>query len=86
MNRTDIETEVAKHCTDRAEAARTVRKTFEILAQALKNGEQVTVSGFGSFLPRVNNARRRRHPATGEILAVPPKKTVRFRASPKLLE
>ncbi len=86
MNRTDIENEVAKSMTNRAEAAQAVRRAFEVMAQALKAGEPITVSGFGAFMPRISDARRRRHPATGEIIAVPPKKTVRFKASPKLLD
>lgn len=86
MNRQDIETEVARHCADRKLAAEAVRTAFALMADALKRGETVMVSGFGSFTPRISDARRRRHPATGEILAVPPKKHIRFKASPKLLE
>ncbi|MFA6584551.1 MAG: HU family DNA-binding protein [Elusimicrobiaceae bacterium] len=86
MNKKDIENEVARFLIDRKEAAQAVKKTFEIMAAALKNGERVTVSGFGTFVPRINDARRRRHPATGEIIAVPPKKAVRFKASKNLTE
>lgn len=86
MNRLDIIKAVAKTLTTKGEAARAVETTFETVRDALRNGEKVVISNFGTFRVKARQARQGRNPKTGTAVAVPPRKGVRFKASKNLLE
>jgi nucleoid DNA-binding protein len=64
------------------EEARNVVDSFidEIVTQ-LENGESVNIMGLGTFEPVARQETKRRNPRNGELLNVPPKKSVRFRIS-----
>ncbi len=85
MNRLDIIKAVAKVLSTKGEAARAVETTFEIVREALKNGDKVVISNFGTFRVKTRQARQGRNPKTGEGVAVPPRRGVRFKASKNLL-
>lgn len=51
-----------------------------VIAQALKKGDKVAISGFGSFEVRSRAAREARNPRTGAVVKVPATKTPAFRA------
>lgn len=74
-------------------AGMTQRKTAEVvdavlnsLVEALQNGEEVRVHGFGKFTVAERAARTARNPKTGELVQVPAKKAVRFKAAKQLKE
>lgn len=54
------------------------------ITQALQRGESVTLTGFGSFIPRRRNARTGRNPRTGAALEIPAHTTVLFRPGKQL--
>ncbi len=54
----------------KASAARAVESVFDVITGALREGEQVTVVGFGTFLVRERAARTGRNPQTGESIAI----------------
>ncbi len=57
------------------------------IKKALTNGKNVEIRGFGTFfIKRIKQKYSARNPKTGEIIYVPEKNKVRFRASKKLLE
>ena len=85
MNRLDIIKAVARVLTTKGEAARAVETTFDTICNALKNGEKVVISNFGTFRVKARQARQGRNPKTGESVSVPPRKGVRFKASKNLL-
>jgi nucleoid DNA-binding protein len=85
MNRLDIIREVAKVLTTKGEAAEAVQTTFTVIRSALRNGEKVVISNFGTFRIKTRNARQGRNPKTGQQVNVPPRKGVRFKASKNLL-
>ena len=85
MNRLDIIREVAKVLTTKGEAAEAVQTTFSVIGSALRNGEKVVISNFGTFRIKTRNARQGRNPKTGQQVSVPPRKGVRFKASKNLL-
>ena len=85
MNRLDIIREVARVLTTKGEAAEAVQTTFNVMRSALRNGEKVVISNFGTFRIKTRNARQGRNPKTGEQVNVPPRKGVRFKASKNLL-
>ena len=56
------------------------------IKKTLRRGERVELRGFGTFSTHIQKSRISRNPKTGEIIYVPEKNKVRFRASKKLLE
>ena len=59
----------------------------KVIQNALNNDKNVELRGFGSFFKKkLKEKYSARNPKTGEIIYVPEKNKVRFRASKKLLE
>lgn len=67
-----------------AEAGNAVNAVFSVIEQSLANGEDVTVSGFGSFKVVERSAREGRNPQTGEAMTIAAKKAPVFRAGTQL--
>ncbi|MBM3296503.1 MAG: HU family DNA-binding protein [Candidatus Aminicenantes bacterium] len=57
---------------------------LEGIKEALRRGDHVTFSGFGSFEVKTRAERKGRNPKTGEIIPIPPKKRVKFTPSREL--
>lgn len=49
------------------------------IAAALKKGEKVSISGFGTFSVGTRAARTGRNPQTGATIHIPASKTLRFK-------
>jgi nucleoid DNA-binding protein len=54
--------------------------TSEAIVSILKKGETVSIQGFGSFEPRAKQEREIINPATKEVINVPAKVSVVFKA------
>ncbi|MDX1432557.1 MAG: HU family DNA-binding protein [Gammaproteobacteria bacterium] len=54
----------------KAAAGRSVDTVFEVIAESLKNGDAVTLVGFGTFTARKRPARTGRNPRTGEPIQI----------------
>lgn len=82
MLKADIVEKVAKeaHLTKKA-AKESVDSAFNNIFAALKKGEKVVISGFGTFLIRGRKARPGRNPKTGQTIQLPSMNTVGFIAS-----
>ena len=65
----------------RAEAASMVERLLHHLCHALSQGENVKVSGFGSFILRDKGERIGRNPKTGIEVPIAPRRVMTFRAS-----
>lgn len=52
--------------------------------EALKSGDKVTLTGFGTFETAQHKARTGRNPRTGERLQIPARRVPKFRAGAKL--
>jgi DNA-binding protein HU-beta len=61
-------------------------KIFAIIGAALKNGDDVAVSGFGSFRVVKRKARKGRNPHTGKEIQIPASKAIKFTAGKALKE
>lgn len=57
-----------------------------ILADAMKAGDTVTFTGFGSFKVVERKARKGRNPRTGQEIQIPASKAVKFTPSKTLKE
>jgi DNA-binding protein HU-beta len=69
-----------------AQAEAAYEGLFTTPAKALKQGDAVSVAGFGSFKVVERKARTGRNPRTGEELAIPASKAVKFTPAKALKE
>lgn len=51
---------------------------FNSIKESVKNGEKVSLAGFGIFQKKIANARVGRNPKTGEAVQVPAHTKVKF--------
>jgi integration host factor subunit alpha len=65
----------------RAESARLVEGVLREISDSLAAGEDVKLSGFGSFLVRSKSERVGRNPKTGVEVPIHPHRAVSFRPS-----
>jgi len=80
INKLSKEMDISKQ-----EAEAGVNLFFQTIKEALQNGEEIELRGFGSFRFRQRGARAGRNPRTGKPVQVPPKKVLYFKPS-KLLK
>ena len=69
---------------NKREAKEFVDAFFDVLREALQQGRQVKLSGFGNFDLRRKNQRPGRNPKTGEEIPISARRVVTFHASQKL--
>ncbi|MEM8822156.1 MAG: integration host factor subunit alpha [Pseudomonadota bacterium] len=65
----------------RNESAGLVASVLDHMSDALVDGGQVKISGFGTFSTRDKSARVGRNPKTGEEAPIPPRRVLTFRPS-----
>jgi integration host factor subunit alpha len=65
----------------RAESASMVERVLFHMCSALSDGENVKISGFGSFILRDKGQRVGRNPKTGIEVPIAPRRVMTFRAS-----
>lgn len=68
----------------RAESANIVERILGHMCEALANGQNVKISGFGSFVLRDKGERIGRNPKTGVEVPIAPRRVLTFRASQML--
>lgn len=61
-----------------------VQATFDAIRDSLAAGEEVTITGFGSFRISERGAREGRNPQTGERITIPSRKSPSFRPGTQL--
>ncbi len=71
---------------NKREAKEFVDAFFDTLRDALADGQQVKLSGFGNFDLRKKNQRPGRNPKTGEEIPISARTVVTFRPGQKLKE
>src|ERR1700761_2256349 len=68
----------------RAESARLVEQILSHMCDSLAKGENVKISGFGTFVLRDKGERIGRNPKTGVEVPIAPRRVLTFRASTML--
>ncbi len=63
------------------EAAAIVDCVFEVIKEALENGEKIKLSGFGNFLVREKAPRKGRNPQTNQEIIIEARKVITFKPS-----
>ena len=66
------------------ESVEAVEAVFTIMKSALESGENLKISGFGSFEVKEKADRRGRNPQTGEEITIAARRVLTFRASTML--
>ncbi len=84
MNKSEIVQQLASRANiSRADAQRAVDALFSvdtgIISQALKGGDKVQITGFGSFETKKREARKGRNPRTGKEIDIAASTSAAFR-------
>ena len=85
MNKNDLVDAVAERTgLAKSDAARAVEAVLGTVTEALQKGDQVALSGFGTFVVKARAARTGRNPRTGESIAIPASRVPAFKAGKAL--
>ncbi len=82
MGKKDIAARMAKDAgITLNKAQKAFASLLDSIREDLKKGKKVNFSGFGSFEVKIREARKGRNPKTGESIAIPSKKRIKFNPS-----
>ncbi len=85
MNKNELIAAVAASSgLSQAEAAKATESVFSAITQALQNGDEVRLIGFGSFSVSHRAARQGRNPQTGATIQIAASKQPKFKAGKSL--
>lgn len=85
MNKAELVAAVAaKAEVSKAEAQKVLDAVLDVTADALKNGESVQLVGYATLSVVEKAARKGINPATKQVIDIPAKKAVKFKAGAKL--
>jgi len=85
MNKSELIVAMAEAADiSKSAAGRALDGMTDVVADALKKGDTVTVIGFGTFLIKERAARSGRNPRTGEAIEIAASKTPTFKAGKAL--
>jgi len=63
------------------ESAEMMEAVFAIMKKTLETGENLKISGFGSFIVKQKADRRGRNPQTGETITIEARRVITFKPS-----
>ncbi|BBB24206.1 DNA-binding protein HU-beta [Isorropodon fossajaponicum endosymbiont JTNG4] len=87
MNKSDLVAAIAQTSNlTKADAARALDAMTGAITSALASGDNVAITGFGSFVVRDRAARTGRNPQTGEAIQIKASKVPAFKAGKLLKE
>jgi len=85
MNKSElIDAVAADSGLTKADTERALKSFMGTITDTLKNGDQVTLIGFGTFLVRERKARTGRNPRTGESIQIKAANNPAFKAGKAL--
>ncbi len=85
MNKNELAKAVAeKSGLSQSQAAQALDAVLDSIEGTLKNGGEVSITGFGKFSVAQRNAREGVNPATGERIQIAASKAPKFSAGAKL--
>ena len=85
MNKSELIDAIAESADlSKVSAGKALDATISAISQALKNGDSVSLVGFGIFTVRERAARAGRNPQTGEALEIKASKIPAFKAGKML--
>lgn len=85
MNKGDLINKIAEGADiSKAQATDALNAVLDNIGEALKEGEKVTLIGFGTFSISERKARTGRNPQTGETIQIAAKNVVKFKPGKEL--
>ena len=85
MNKADLVNSLStKTGLTKTKSNEVVDSIVSTITESLRNGEKVTLVGFGTFTTSKKEARKGRNPKTGETLEIPAKTVAKFKAGSEL--
>lgn len=85
MNKTDLVNAIAKETgLSKVKSGEALDAFVSAVSESLKNGDKVTLVGFGTFATSQREARKGRNPKTGEVINIPSKRVAKFKAGSEL--
>ncbi len=85
MTKTELVNALAeKSGLNKSDASKALTATLEVISDALKAGDKVSLIGFGTFSVSERAARTGKNPQTGEAIAIPASKTAKFKPGQQL--
>lgn len=87
MNKTELVNVVAEKAgISKVNAKAAVDATMEAIANALAEGDKISLIGFGTFSVAEKAARTGFNPRTKEAIEIPARKTIKFKAGADLAD
>jgi len=87
MNKGELITRVAENADlSIAQATEVVNTLLYTIGDSLRDGNKVSLFGFGTFTPKERKSRPGRNPKTGEKIIIPAKNIVKFKPGKELEE
>ena len=85
MNKTELINAIAeKGGLSKVDSKKAVDAFIEVVTDALKKNDKVSLIGFGTFSVKENPARTGINPATKQKIEIPAKKVAKFKAGAEL--
>ena len=85
MNKADLVNAIAKETgLSKVKSGEALDAFVTAVSESLKNGDKVTLVGFGTFATSQREARKGRNPKTGEVINIPSKRVAKFKACSEL--
>ena len=80
MNKSELIDHIAQQADiSKAAASRALEAAIDAITDTLKNGDSVSLVGFGTFVATEREARTGRNPRTGVAIKIPKAKVPKFR-------
>lgn len=80
MNKSELVSAIAEHSgLAKSDATKALEATLKVITDTLKDGDTVSLVGFGSFVVRERAERSGRNPQTGDPLTIPASKVPAFK-------
>lgn len=87
MNKNDLVSKLAESASlTKTDASRAVDCLFDVITRSLSKGEEVRLTGFGTFTTARRKATTGRNPRTGQTIKIAASTSPKFRAGKALKE
>jgi len=81
MNKTDLMERVAQDCQlTKTASEQVLNSILDAIAHAVVTEKKVSLIGFGTFSVAERVAREGQNPRTGEVIQIPARKVIKFKA------
>jgi DNA-binding protein HU-beta len=85
MNKGELVTKIAKETgTTKLDTEKVLNGFMEVVKETLKNGDKISLIGFGTFETSERSARKGRNPQNGKEIDIPAKTVPKFKAGKTL--